>query len=148
MVGGTLGYNWQTFGSVILGIEGDFGWSGISGTTTANCAGGCKTANERLGTARGRLGYAWDRLMPFITGGAAFGNLKASTGAMSATKNEVGWTVGAGFEYAMMNQWTVKLEYLYVDFGTVTCNAACSGGNPIGVKFNANILRGGINYRF
>jgi outer membrane immunogenic protein len=47
-----------------------------------------------------------------------------------------------------VNNWTAKIEYLYVDLGSTTCDVACSGGDIFKVKFNTNIVRGGINYRF
>ena len=76
MVGGTAGYNLQ-FGSAVFGLEGDFDWSDIKGSTTANCATNCETTNTWFGTARGRIGYAFDRFLPYFTAGAAFGDVKA-----------------------------------------------------------------------
>ena len=67
VIGGTAGYNYQ-FGQVVAGIEGDVDWSGINGTTNNLCPFGCKTSNNWLATVRGRLGYAADRFMPFVTG--------------------------------------------------------------------------------
>ena len=77
LVGGTLGYNYQT-GSFVWGIEGDIAWSDVKGSSTAASASTCETANRWLGTTRGRLGYAFDRFLPYITGGAAFGSVRAS----------------------------------------------------------------------
>ena len=97
----------------------------------------------------GRIGYAWDRWLPYITGGVAYGDVKMTAGAAgSETKSKLGWTAGAGVEYAFMGAWSAKLEYLYVDLGKVTCTAACSGTTPIDVTFTSNILRGGVNYKF
>ncbi len=79
LVGGTLGYNYQ-MGHLVLGIEGDADYSTIKGDTTAAtgiCTGiSCETRNDWLATARGRLGYAFDRVMPFVTAGGAFGDVK------------------------------------------------------------------------
>ena len=147
LAGVTVGYNMQ-LGSAIFGLEGDFDWSNIKGSTTILCAAGCETRNEWLGTVRGRLGYALDRFLPYLTAGAAFGSFKGTTGAGSFTETKVGWTVGGGLEYAFVNSWSVKLEYLYVDLVTANCNAACSGGNPFDVTFTTNLLRGGVNYKF
>ena len=63
-----------------------------------------------------------------------------------ATK--VGWTAGAGLEYAFIDHWSAKLEYLYVDLGKATCDAVCSGGDPFDVTFNTSIVRAGVNYKF
>ena len=71
-----------------------------------------------------------------------------SLGFGSFSETKVGWTVGGGLEYAFIDNWTAKLEYLYVDLGKATCNAACSGGNPFDVTFKTNIVRGGVNYKF
>jgi hypothetical protein len=69
LVGGTVGYNYQ-FGQAVAGIEGDVDWSGINGSTSNNvCPFGCKTSNSWLATVRGRLGYAADSFMPYVTGG-------------------------------------------------------------------------------
>ena len=147
--GVTAGYNMQTMGSWVFGIEADLDWSGVKGSANpALCGGTCTTSNSWLGTVRGRVGYAVDKLLPYFTAGGAFGSVKISDGFGTATATPFGWTFGIGFEYAALAQWTVKLEYLYVDFGTIKCNAACSGGNPINVKFNTGIARAGINYRF
>ncbi len=78
MIGGTVGYNWQ-FGTWVVGLEGDIDWANIKGTTNRGCVGGCSSENTWLGTARGRLGYSFDRWMPYITGGAAFGDVTTTT---------------------------------------------------------------------
>jgi len=148
MVGGTFGYNWQ-LSTVVVGLEADIDWSNIKGSTTVNCVTTCQTSNSWLGTARGRIGYAFDRFLPYFTGGAAFGAVKGSvTGFGSFSQTKVGWTGGAGLEYAFTDNWTTKLEYLYVDLGKATCNAACSGGDPFDVTFKTNIVRAGVNYKF
>ena len=65
-----------------------------------------------------RLGYAAGRFMPYVTGGAAFGDIKTSvTGQPDCTSTKIGWTVGGGLEAALAGPWTAKLEYLYVDLG-------------------------------
>ena len=149
MVGGTAGYNFQT-GPAVFGIEGDLDWTNIRGTFTGVTCGapGCITRNTYLGTVRGRLGYAWDRVMPYVTGGVAFGNIKANFGGFpEQTSDRVGWTVGAGIEGALFGNVTAKLEYLYVDLDSFTCSAA-SCVLPTTVHFNTNIVRAGLNVRF
>lgn len=114
LIGGTVGYNYQ-FGQVVAGIEGDVDWSGINGTTTNLGPLGCQTSNTWLATVRGRLGYAADRFMPYVTGGAAFGNIKASiSGLAVASSDNAGWTLGAGLETTLSPNWTAKVECLYV----------------------------------
>jgi outer membrane immunogenic protein len=148
LVGGTVGYNYQ-FGQAVAGIEADIDWADIHGTTTAGCATGCKTSDDWLSTVRGRLGYAADRFMPFVTGGAAFGDVKATTPAFagSSTTN-VGWTLGAGLEFALAQNWTAKAEYLYVDLGKFNCGTSCSALASDNVSFTTNLVRAGVNYKF
>ena len=104
----------------------------------------CGTRNDWLGTARGRLGYAVDRFMPYVTGGAAFGDIKTSIAGVGDTRTtKAGWTVGGGIEAAIAGPWTAKVEYLYVDLGrggSIVCGVDAS--------FNTNIVRAGLNYRF
>ena len=145
LVGGTLGYNYQ-MGQVVLGLEGDGSWSNIRGSGT--CLAGtitCGVKNDWLATARGRLGYAVDRFMPYITGGAAFGDIKTSAaGFADSTTTKTGWTAGGGVEAKISGPWSAKVEYLYVDLGR---------GGSIGVpasdsSFKSNIVRAGLNYHF
>lgn len=152
LVGGTLGYNWQ-HGNYVLGGEGDFGWSNIKGSAPCpNPAFTCGTQNNWLGTARGRLGYAFDRWLPFVTAGGAAGDIKAtispSAAFPGATETRFGWTVGAGLEYAALTSWSVKAEYLYVDLGSMNCGRSCTLTGTDNVNFNAHVVRAGVNYRF
>jgi len=150
MVGGTLGYNYQ-IGSLVWGIEGDFDWADVSGSSACG-AFSCDTKNEWLGTIRGRLGYAFDRWMPYMTGGGAYGRIKATTSnpaLAGASKSQLGWTGGAGVEYAFQGNWSAKLEYLYVDLGSFDCGAACTAGvTTNNVSFTEHVIRAGINYKF
>jgi outer membrane immunogenic protein len=77
-------------GGFVPGIEGDIGGSFIKGSTTSNCITTCETSNHWLATLRGRLGYAFDRFLPYVTGGASFGDIKgevASAGSFSKTRS-------------------------------------------------------------
>jgi outer membrane immunogenic protein len=152
LVGVTFGYNWQT-GSWVLGAEGDIDATWINNSITSGtglCAGGtgCDTHNTWLGTARARVGYTFDRWMPYVTGGGAFGTIKMSpnTGG-SEIDTKFGWAAGAGLEYAYKSAWSVKLEYLYTDLGTATCSASTCGVDT-DVSYKANLVRAGLNYRF
>jgi outer membrane immunogenic protein len=150
VIGGTLGYNWQ-FNQAVFGVEGDLDWSNIKGSTTAGAcalAGPCETRNNWLGTVRGRIGYAFDRVMPFVTGGLAVGDIKSTLGTSgSTTTTKAGWTLGGGAEFAVAGPWTAKVEYLYADLGKGTCATAICGAST-DVKFHTNLVRGGLNYRF
>ena len=86
--------------------------------------------------------------MPYITAGAAFGDIKAENPAgTTASKTKVGWTAGLGLEYALRSNWSVKLEYLYADLGSFDCGLTC-GAATDDVTFKTNIVRAGVNYRF
>ncbi len=141
LVGGTLGYNYQ-MGQAVFGLEGDIDWSNIRGSSSCGIT-SCTTRNNWLGTVRGRLGYAADRFMPYVTGGVAFGDIKTSVaGFGDSSTTKAGWTVGGGIEAAIAGPWTAKVEYLYVDLGR---GASILGSDA---KFNADIVRAGLNYRF
>ena len=158
--GGTLGANYQV-GSVVFGVEADGDWADAGGfgtfTATSLCAGGCLTQNTWLSTVRGRVGYALDRFFVYGTGGAAFGNVRAnfSNDPVSST-TEAGWTVGAGVEVALAQNWSAKAEYLFVNLADGSCTADCAIADASGtslipniaVKFNESIVRGGVNYKF
>ncbi|MBI1204503.1 MAG: outer membrane beta-barrel protein [Rhodopseudomonas sp.] len=150
LAGGTLGYNLQT-GSLVWGLEADIDYSWAKGSDSSGTGGctSCETKNSWLGTARGRIGYAaWDRWLPFITGGAAFGDVKmAPSSGVSESETKFGWTVGGGVEYALQANWTAKVEYLYADLGNANCSAAaCTTSTD--VSYKTNIVRAGLNYRF
>jgi outer membrane immunogenic protein len=102
-----------------------------------------QTRNDWLGTARGRIGYAFDRFLPYITGGAAFGNVKNTVAGIGSTdQSNIGWTIGGGLEASIAGPWSAKLEYLYVDLG--------DSGSVLGstADFRSNVVRAGLNYRF
>lgn len=137
-IGGTLGYNYQ-FGQGVIGVEGDLDWSAFSGSTNVGCPAGCTTQDSWMSTVRGRLGYAADRFMPYLTGGLAFGDVQTSTPGFATSGTKTGWTIGAGLEFGFIGNWTAKAEYLYVDLGSLA---------PTNASFTANLIRAGVNYRF
>lgn len=150
LAGLTLGYNWQ-MGSMVYGVEGDFNWSWMKGSTPCGLGGDCETKNNWFGTARGRIGYAFDRFLPYLTGGAAFGDIKATNtniGFTGGSATKFGWTLGGGLEYAFLSNWTAKAEYLYVDLGSFDCGLSCGPASPNNVSFSANVFRVGLNYKF
>ena len=149
LAGGTIGYNYQ-IGQAVIGIEGDGDWSDIGGSTSSGiCAGAsCTVRNDWLATVRGRLGYAYGRFMPYVTGGAAFGDIKTSVaGFGGSTTDKVGWTAGGGVEAIINGPWSAKLEYLYVDLGKGSCGAV-DCGVPTDASLHSHVVRVGINYRF
>jgi outer membrane immunogenic protein len=149
MVGGTFGYNYQT-GALVWGFEADFDWAFGKGSETCGTF-SCETKSSWLGTARGRLGYAIDRWMPYLTGGGAYGHVKAlSTDptSLAASKNMLGWTGGGGLEYAFAGNWTAKIEYLYLDLGSFNCLTCAPAASSSNVTFSEHAIRAGLNYKF
>ena len=114
------GYNYQV-GNVVLGIEGDFeGWT-VGKIRYTAITGDFLTAHSKWGgSVRGRLGYAADRVLVYISGGAAFVSTETSiptTGiSIGGDDTRVGWTVGAGLDYAFTNNWFTGFEYRYSQF--------------------------------
>lgn len=146
LVGGTIGYNYQ-MNNYVLGLEADYAWSAIKGSTTNPCAApGCFTEVRSFGTVRARVGYAVDRFLPYVTGGLALGDVKASvgTGGLSGSEFKAGWTVGAGLEAVVWQNVTAKVEYLYFDLG----NAQYATAPNIETNAKGSVVRAGLNYRF
>jgi outer membrane immunogenic protein len=142
--GATVGYNWQ-FGTLVLGIEADGAGADISGTSTA--AGITATDKiQALATVRGRLGVAVDQVLLYGTAGFALADEKgsATNGAvtLSDTETRTGWTAGAGVEWMFMPRWSLKAEYLYRSFDSVTVLGVATGTLAV------NSGQFGINYHF
>jgi outer membrane immunogenic protein len=157
LLGGTIGFNYPV-SAVLFGVEGDVDWSTLNGSV-GNCAvngagvaAACETKNNVLGTARARMGYAFDRMLVYVTGGTAFGNVQTGLNppATFDATTKVGWTAGAGVEYAFSESWSAKAEYLYVDLGTASCTSAANCGSAAGASATLieDLVRGGFNYRF
>lgn len=142
LVGGTVGYNYQV-NRAVFGVEADLDWANVRGSSACGVGLSCETRNEWIGTARGRIGYAFDRFMPYVTGGLAVGGVKNSiTGAGETTSTKAGYALGGGLEAALSGPWTAKVEYLYADLGRSSA--------PLGseVSSKTNTVRAGLNYRF
>ncbi|MCK0196697.1 porin family protein [Ancylobacter sp. 6x-1] len=140
LAGGQVGFNYQFGNNVVLGAEADLQGSDIN---DSNGFYGVSSKLDYFGTVRARLGYAFDNVMPYVTGGFAYGHNKIDYLGWDESKTHTGWTAGAGVEYAFNNNWTAKIEYLYVDLGDeYYSNIDAKAG------INSNIVRAGINYKF
>ena len=157
LLGGTVGFNYPV-SAVLVGLEGDIDWSGLSGSA-ANCAANasgavaaCQTKSNLLGTARARVGYAFDRTLIYVTGGAAFAPVQTGLNPPSTfdTATKLGWAAGGGVEFAFFGNWSAKTEYLFVDLATASCSTVANCGSAAGssVAFTESLVRGGFNYRF
>jgi outer membrane immunogenic protein len=178
--GGQLGYNWQ-MSRWVVGLEGDFEGSRERGSTRLVCP-GCgdgpsditSTLTQRLnwfGTVRGRAGVlVTPSVLLYGTGGLAVGELDTAGSISGPTvqgpgtavfprldSTRVGWTAGAGIEGRIGGNWTAKLEYLYMDLGTVSFGPLATtllvpvrtnAGASYSSHFTDNMLRVGVNYIF
>jgi outer membrane immunogenic protein len=154
VVGGVhVGYNAQ-FNQIVVGLEGDLEASSVSGDDAAG--GGLGSYSEAelnwQGSIRARLGYAFDNVLPYITGGVAFGDWDLSAaaptvlGTVDSSETLVGWTIGAGVEYAFTQNVTARVEYRYTDYGDE--NVAIGNGLTNNVDLDSHAVRVGISYKF
>lgn len=172
-VGGVqAGYNWQLRNGLVLGAEADFQGATLKSKDTGSDRNSSFFENSELttkvqwwGTVRARLGYTpVERLLVYGTGGLAYGKVKTSYNynheyidfdisshpSFSTSKTKAGWTVGAGAEYAITGNWTLKSEYLYTDLGTAKMSALMRpfGEGDINSKVKFHTVRVGLNYKF
>jgi len=167
VAGATLGYNWQ-LGPVIYGIEGDLGNLGLAGSGGYYVPWGYDASTTTdtgfYLTLRGRLGVLLNGWMLYATAGYlgadttvdvleacdAFCTEPSVSASSSSFRN--GWTIGGGFEAALQDAWSVKVEYLYFDLGSTTlttpAGAGGLGANTWHVDTDGSLVRAGINYRF
>jgi outer membrane immunogenic protein len=137
-VGGVqAGYNWQN-GVWVFGLEGDIQATGAEDTFAP-----WKFSNPWFGTVRGRAGYTFNNVLFFGTGGLAFGELRATTFGVTESHTNAGWTLGVGAEMGFAQNWSAKVEYLYVDLAN--SNFVITGASN-GYRFG--LIRAGVNYHF
>jgi outer membrane immunogenic protein len=137
-VGGVQGgYNWQS-GPWVFGGEADIQATGANDTFAP-----WKFSNPWFGTVRGRAGYAFNNVYLYGTGGLAFGELRGETFGLTETHTNVGWAAGVGAEFGLVQNWTAKIEYLYVDLAN--SNFTITGASN-GYRFG--VVRAGVNYHF
>ena len=154
--GGQIGYNYQ-FNSFVIGAEVDGDFSGISGDLNLLNVVRIKTENQWLASARLRAGYAFDRALLYVTGGVAGGGVKNSAGfgllgfgyGLSQSETDWGWTAGLGLEYAITDNWSVRLDYRHVGLAD-NSQTYSIGGVPIRLKYSNDFDLGtvGVNYHF
>ena len=139
--GGQVGYNYQ-MGQFVLGLEADLQAADLS---SGNNLGLLRVKTDYFGTVRARVGVAFDRFMPYITGGWAYGNVKTTIGGLGSTdkSHTGGYAVGAGLEYAFTNNIIAGVEYMYVDLGEKN---VLNTGVKIGNDFS--VVRARLSYKF
>jgi outer membrane immunogenic protein len=171
--GGQIGFNWVLNPTWVAGLVADFQGSGIKASATNSVAPGIFTPSNQsnseqidwFGTVRGKLGYAQNNWLLYATGGLAYGRVATSgnfnfpsipganfPGSSDATN--VGWTLGAGLNYALTANWIVGFEYLYVDLGRVSYtesnpnSLAPTSSITINNRVAAQIARATLDYKF
>ena len=164
VVGGIYGgYNWHPAGNVVYGVEGEFNWSaadktgnGVPGPGFGFLQGSVKSEVKKTAALRGRIGYAQDRTLFYLAGGIAFADIDlsgtnaAGGGPFGHGETLTGWTLGAGVERAISNQWVVRLDYRYSDFGDESFGFTSGAGTPHRFRVEAQVqeVKVGIAYRF
>jgi len=164
-IGAHAGYNYQFSNNVVLGGEADIVWTDADDSTFAEFDVGdgepgddfVSTSLDWYGTVRGRLGYASDRFLPYVTGGLAFGQVDVGIGDtdggqpddedyVGGSSTQVGWVLGAGLDYAFTDKLIGRVEFLYMDLGDETYTNA--DGDSINFDTNVSTVRTGLSYRF
>jgi outer membrane immunogenic protein len=157
LVGGVeAGYNYQ-ISSFVVGVEGALEASSARGSSTplfADPAAAHSSSLPFFAELRARAGVAFDRFLPYVTGGVVFADQRntvasqfftpLSTGRSEAT----GWAIGGGVEYAIDNHWSAKAEYLYTQFPNVTGSVVDGPAYAFKFKDSNQLARVGLNYRF
>ncbi len=147
------GYNWQ-MGALVVGLETDFQGSAIRNDVNFSTAGVTGTGTEKnpwFGTIRGRLGYAQDRWLFYVTGGGLYGKntldgTLSTTGPFSSSATYWTWVAGAGVEAKLWDRWSAKLEYLYA--GKPDNQPGIPGATDVSRDQHTDIVRVGLNYHF
>lgn len=143
------GYDWQFAPNWVLGIEGQVSWNNIDGSTTYGPLTTTFTNEYNwLSSVTGRLGYTGGNWLLYGKGGVAFADFDHTVNipgfAATVSDTKVGWTAGAGLEYAFAPAWSGKIEYQYYDFGSDTYTALA----PFEVDNNIHTIKAGLNWRF
>ncbi|HEX4113794.1 MAG TPA: outer membrane protein, partial [Stellaceae bacterium] len=156
MGGAHAGYNWQ-FGPWLLGLEGDAEGGSISGNGAIGTSVYSVHSNMDFDASiRGKLGFAFNRVLLYGTGGAAFGDVSTDylngVGAQFASSSgiRVGWTAGGGAEYAVTPNWDVGLEYRYTDLGHESATGSPAPRIVLtdSNQFTYSMVRLALSYRF
>ena len=174
--GGQIGYNWQLPSQWLVGLEADLQASGIKGSDSQTrsppffdmTSTGVTKSIDWFGTVRGRVGFlVTPQWLLYGTGGLAYGQTKSSFTTTDLTRGCVpnatlcangassslrtGWTAGAGAEAMLAPNWSVKVEYLYVDLGRRSITIPASTLPVVfstSTAFREQIVRVGFNYHF
>lgn len=153
-----VGYNYQFSNNIVLGIEGDWSFASMKDGNEGYWDDGDQYTHvdleiDQMATIQARLGYAMDRWLPFMTLGWGWAHAERTAfndtflnPPVSDKRWHDGWTIGAGAEFAIDNNWSVKGEYRYFDAGDEDYSLTFADGTNVDLKIHT--LRFGVNYRF
>jgi high affinity Mn2+ porin len=154
LIGGFQGgYNRQFSNHIVLGVEADASFTSPH-DAPASVPAPFNTTIDYVGTVRGRVGYASDIWMPYVTGGFAWGhshvNINDDAGNIVSSPGQThpGWTAGAGVEFAVSGNWSAKVEYDYIDLARRMYDLSAFGLPGINVDPKLHLVKVGLNYRF
>lgn len=152
--GGQIGANYQ-WNVLVLGVEGDFNWTGIKGNGGDFLGDAIGAETQWTSTVAGRVGAAFNRLLIYGKGGAAFARDRSTFTDLaghsaSSAFTRTGWTAGVGLEYGITANWSAKIEYDYLSFGSQPLNftTATPTTYASSASLKAQEIKAGINFRF
>jgi outer membrane immunogenic protein len=152
--GGEIGANYQ-WKMLVVGVEGDFNWTGLNGGSSDSIGDSISTNTQWTSTITGRVGAAFDRLLVYGKGGVAFARDQSSftdLAGNSASSNltRTGWTAGLGLEYGITRNWSAKIEYDYLAFGSQPLNFTTATPTTFSSSGRLDVqeIKAGVNFRF
>jgi len=116
-IGGHVAGLWQ-FDQAVLGAQADLNYSSIGRATDLGAGDSAGADVKWFGSVDALAGYAMDRVLVYGIGGVAFAGIEASRNGVADTRSDVGWTLGAGVDYALTDKFVVGAQYRYYDFGS------------------------------
>ncbi len=138
------GYNFHITGDIVGGFGADIAWSNASGSDSNSYA----TSLDWTGSVTGKLGVDVGNLVPYLVGGVAITNASLTDGAVppvTDSQTHVGYTAGAGLEYAISDNISADVEYRYTDYGT-SSNTYALANQTYNVNLHDNAIRIGLNF--
>ncbi|RWX62280.1 porin family protein [Mesorhizobium sp. M4B.F.Ca.ET.089.01.1.1] len=114
-IGGHVAGLWQ-FDQAVLGAVADLNYSSVDGAADLGLGDSAGAELKWFGSVDAKAGYAMDRVLVYGIGGIAFAGIEASRNGVADTRTEVGWTLGAGVDYALTDKFVVGAQYRYFDF--------------------------------
>jgi outer membrane immunogenic protein len=144
LLGVNAGVNFTLSDGIVAGIVGDIAWADLNDTVLVGNT-EVSTKVDWLGSVRGRIGFDGGAFLPYITGGLAFAHNEVSYSTFSDNNTHIGWTVGAGVEFAATENLSVDVLYRYSDYGQQTYTVGSYTGD---LGLNSHTLSVGLNFKF